>query len=213
MIKKALKSLLAGFLIGMAGAMFLLARSQGFKFLPALVFPLGLFLICVFKLDLFTGKVGFFFDKERGIRLSDLVIMLVFNAVGAIIFGLIFVAAIGKDTLAAAAADSVWQAKFGELSISSAALTLLKSALCGMLVYIGVFLFGKSESFGGKAVAIWLPIAAFVYLGLDHSIANMFYYAATLKFGFSGAVTLIVAVIGNSVGAILFDRAIDYINK
>ena len=208
MIKKIVKGFSAGFLIGMAGALFMLAKAQGFRLLPSLVFPVGLFLICTFGFDLYTGKIGFVFDKTRGIKIADLITMLVSNAVGAMLFGLIFTAIFGGDAAVSAAAEAVAKAKFGELTALSAALVLLKSALCGILVYIGVYLFGKSEGFGAKALAIWIPIASFVYLGLDHSIANMFYLSAMISFSLEGAALIVIAIVGNSIGAIAFDRAL-----
>ena len=212
MIKKIIKGILAGFLIGMAGAMFLIAKSVGFSVIPALLFPVGLFLICVFSFNLYTGKVGFLFNKEKDIKVLDLLIMVFANFIGAVLFGLIYTAIFSGNELLVNIADSVANQKFGELTFVSILLVLLKSTLCGILVYIAVYLFGKVESFGAKALAIWIPIFTFVYLGLDHSIANMFYMAAMNNYSLNAFILIIIAIIGNSIGAIIFDICLRFIN-
>lgn len=39
---------------------------------------------------------------------------------------------------------------------------------------MAVYLASGSKSMIGKMTAVWFPISAFVALGLDHSVANMF---------------------------------------
>ena len=213
MIKKIIKAILAGFIIGIAGAMFIIAKSQAYNVIPSLVFPVGLFLICVFSFNLYTGKVGFVFDKEKNIKIIDLLIMLVGNFIGAILFGLIFTAIFNNNDAIKITTDGVIDSKFGNLTFVNIMLVLLKSTLCGLFVYIAVFLFNKAESFGGKVLAIWIPIFTFVYLGLDHSIANMFYMSALNNYSLNALVFIVIAIIGNSLGAILLDITIRFINK
>ena len=213
MIKKIIKGILAGFLIGMAGSMFLISKSLGFSVIPALLFPVGLFLICVFSFNLYTGKIGFLFDKEKDIKILDLLIMVFSNFIGAVLFGLIYTAMFSGNELLVNIADSVANQKFGDLTFANILLVLLKSTLCGFLVYIAVYLFGKVESFGAKVLAVWIPIFTFVFLGLDHSIANMFYMAAMNNYSINALVLIIIAIIGNSIGAILIDVVIRYISK
>ena len=76
--------------------------------------------------------------------------------------------------------------------------------LCGVLVFIAVDLFKKTNSDFGKFIAVWIPIFLFVFLGLDHSIANMFYMAAAGTFTIYSFVDLIIAIIGNSLGSIIY---------
>lgn len=39
---------------------------------------------------------------------------------------------------------------------------------------MAVYMASGCASLAGKMVAVWFPISAFVALGLDHSVANMF---------------------------------------
>ena len=63
-----------------------------------------------------------------------------------------------------------------------------------------------AEPFAGKMVAIWFPISAFVTLGLEHSVANMFIIPLGI---FSGAAVswktffmsnLLPVTLGNIIG-------------
>lgn len=203
MLKNIIKSFMAGFIIGLAGCLYLVAISQEFRLLPALLFPVGLFLICTFSFNLYTGKIGYIFDKEKNIKIIDLIIMVIFNFIGAVLVGLIYNLIFSGYTKEVA--EEVAYLRFSNLDFKKALLVLLKSTLCGVFVYIAVYLFSKSQSEVGKMFGVWIPIFTFAYLGLDHSIANMFYMSAGMYFEASSFILILVAILGNSIGAILFD--------
>jgi formate/nitrite transporter FocA (FNT family) len=46
-----------------------------------------------------------------------------------------------------------------------------------------------TTSAAGKAVAVWFPISAFVTLGLEHSVANMFFIPMGIALGAKVSVT------------------------
>ena len=50
----------------------------------------------------------------------------------------------------------------------------VRGILCNWLVCMAVYMASGCTSMIGKMTAVWFPISAFVALGLDHSIANMF---------------------------------------
>lgn len=50
------KSILAGIMIGISSTVYLSVNN---KIIGALLFSIGLFMICSFKMYLFTGKVGY----------------------------------------------------------------------------------------------------------------------------------------------------------
>jgi formate/nitrite transporter len=50
----------------------------------------------------------------------------------------------------------------------------IRGVLCNWLVCMAVYMASGCTSLISKMVAIWFPISAFVALGLEHSIANMF---------------------------------------
>ena len=64
-------------------------------------------------------------------------------------------------------------------------------------------------SLAGKMVAVWFPISAFVALGLDHSVANMFIIPLGIMRGANISISdflmknLLPVTLGNIVGGAL----------
>ena len=56
----------------------------------------------------------------------------------------------------------------------------LRGVLCNVLVCLAVWLCFASHRVSGKILAIVFPVSAFVALGLEHSIANMYLIPAGL---------------------------------
>ena len=73
-----------------------------------------------------------------------------------------------------------------------------------------VFTAASAQTPAGKVCAIWLPICAFVTLGLEHSVANMFLLplgkamGADLTWGDIVLHNLAPVTLGNVGGAFLF---------
>jgi formate/nitrite transporter FocA (FNT family) len=69
---------------------------------------------------------------------------------------------------------------------------------------------GAASSLPGKVLGIWPPIAAFVAIGLEHSVANMFLIPLGIALGadltFSQFIfqNLIPVTLGNIVGGLVF---------
>merc|ERR1719198_593932 len=82
----------------------------------------------------------------------------------------------------------------------------VRGILCNWLVCMAVYLASFSKDVPGKMVAIWFCISAFVALGLEHSVANMFIVPLGILSG--AAVTwkafllknLLPVTLGNIVG-------------
>jgi formate/nitrite transporter len=92
-----------------------------------------------------------------------------------------------------------------------------KAILCNWLVCLGVWGAMSSQSTGGKLLAIWLPISAFITLGFEHSVANMFLIPqgmlAGAKITWSQFIVnnLIPVTLGNIVGGAIFVAGVHYI--
>jgi formate/nitrite transporter FocA (FNT family) len=76
-----------------------------------------------------------------------------------------------------------------------------------LAVEAGALAYG-ADDIGGKLLAIWFPIMAFVAIGFQHVVANMFVIPAAI---FSGQVTwgnyvsnFVPVVIGNAIGGSVF---------
>ena len=84
---------------------------------------------------------------------------------------------------------------------------------CNWLVCLGVWMALAAEDVAGKILAIFFPIMAFVALGFDHVVANMFFLPAAIFAG-TGDLTWgdtlhnwLFAFVGNAVGATIFVAA------
>ena len=81
---------------------------------------------------------------------------------------------------------------------------------CNWLVCLGVWLALAATSVSGKILGIVLPITAFVALGFDHVVANMFFLPLAMFLHVPGVTfahlvtNLVFAFLGNAVGAGLF---------
>jgi len=87
----------------------------------------------------------------------------------------------------------------------------LKAIGANWLVCLACFLAACAREFFSKVVAIWWPVFAFVLLGLDHVIANMFYIPMAIFLGNSKITvgfyiwhSMIPAALGNIIGGALF---------
>ena len=173
-LKVLLFGIFAGLAIGLGSFAFtitkyLLPGTPGAIFASAL-FSIGLILVCVLGLQLYTGKIGVVFDdrsklKENAINLP---IMLVGNAIGAFGLGmlchLIFMNVEGVNNTILAISN----AKTGSDMV------FLEGIFCGALVYIAVYLFKNLQNWGMKIIGIIVAVTLFVYCGFQHCIANMF---------------------------------------
>jgi formate/nitrite transporter len=85
----------------------------------------------------------------------------------------------------------------------------VRGILCNWLVCMAVYMASGCASLAGKMVAVWFPISAFVALGLDHSVANMFIIplgmmrGAKITMGDFIIKNLIPVTLGNIVGGAL----------
>ena len=81
-----------------------------------------------------------------------------------------------------------------------------RGVLCNVLVCLAVWLCFAAHSVAGKVLVIVPPIAAFVALGFEHSIANMFFIPVGMLYGAEGvtiaglAENLVYVTLGNVLG-------------
>ena len=87
--------------------------------------------------------------------------------------------------------------------------TLILGALCGILVYIAVDYFRSDEDKKSlpKYLLVFICIPAFILCGFEHSVADMFYFAASSAYSLytvKGIVYILLVSAGNLVGAVVF---------
>lgn len=184
-LQTATLAVLAGAFIAFGAMLFTLVMTDhGLGFGPArllggVAFSLGLVLVVVAGAELFTGNnliVMAWADRRiSGTELlRNWVIVYCGNLVGAVATA-VFVYWSGTLGLAEGAvarnALSIAQAKVS-LPFDQA---LVRGILCNALVCLAVWLSYAARQVEGKILAIVLPISAFVALGFEHSVANMYF--------------------------------------
>jgi len=188
------------------------------KFIFGAVFPVGLMLVVIAGSELFTGNCGVITPAclTGSARLQAMLrnwgVVYVGNFIGSI-FVAIFLAFLtgtvnGGDLGTAAA--GIAEAKVG-IGWGAA---ILRGIGCNWLVCLAVWLALASDDIAGKILGIWFPIMAFVTLGYEHSIANMFFIPLGMLNGADVSIgqflfsNLLPVTIGNIIGGAGFVGAI-----
>lgn len=204
---------------GMVAAGFPIGLS---KFVFGAVFPVGLILVVIAGSELFTGNVmymimGLLHGKASAKGLArNWIVSWIFNFVGALFVAYVLAymgGIITSDPAIQAGAIKVATAKVG-LSWDAA---FIRAIGCNWLVCLAVYLAFASDDIIGKIFGIWFPIMAFVTIGFEHSVANMFFIPLGMFLGGEGITwatmiwnNLIPVTLGNIVGGGLFVACIYY---
>ncbi|KAK3232752.1 hypothetical protein CYMTET_56903 [Cymbomonas tetramitiformis] len=180
--------------------------------LGAIGLPFGLSWVIGTGSELFTGNAfvmaaGVYSGK---VSMKDLAHnwfwSLLGNIIGcAFIFGMYIhlCGNVGNPGLMAGAA------KVAMVRMTTTPILFFKAILCNWLVCLAIWLATASATLPGKYMSVFLCIPAFVAMGLEHSIANMFLVPAGMAAGAPITVamfltTLVPVLLGNIVGGAVF---------
>lgn len=181
------------------------------SFLGGAVFPVGLILVVLAGGELITGNMMSLPMAAFAKRVSWGSVMRAFfyvtigNLIGSIFVAYFFGHFVGlaegdilKTTVAIASAK--YSAPFWKAFVSAIG--------CNWLVTLAVWLAYGADDFGGKILGIWFPIMAFVAIGFQHVVANMYIIPAAI---FAGHATwgdwlynFVPVYLGNFVGGAIF---------
>jgi formate transporter len=191
------------------------------RVLAGLAFSLGLVLVVVGGAELFTGNnLVVMAWADRKITTAQLArnwtLVYVANLVGALGTALMMLwsGALGLGGGAVAqTAIAIAEAKVA-LGFTEA---VFRGILCNVLVCLAVWLSFAAHDVPGKVLAIIFPITAFVALGFEHSVANMYIVPVAWISGgetitFQGFMRNLVPVtLGNITGGGLFVAAVYWV--
>lgn len=188
-----LKGIYAGIMIGIGGTIYLSIANQ---VVGAILFAIGLLTICVYKMNLYTGMIGYILENKLG-YLKTLIFTLLGNLLGTIITALLIL-----NTRIANI--SIRARKMAIIKISDNYLSIfILSIFCGILMYIAVNNFKKGEDSIIKYLSIFICVVVFILCGFEHCIANMYYISLAKAWSFKSAISMLFMIFGNSVGAII----------
>lgn len=199
------------------------AEWSGFMF--AAVFPIGLIgIIIMGGADLFTGDcmITPMSTCTRKAKISDLYrnwfLAIGGNLIGSICWAwIVAVSLIYGTTMSAGAASSaiaIAQAKIAlvEADFVGGFMTLIfKGIICNLLVNFAIYQAVKSNSnLMAKVFNVWFPIMAFVAVGSEHVVANMYFIPVGIFTGASVTWTqafifnFLPVLTGNMIGGYVF---------
>lgn len=183
------------------------------RLLSGMVFPIGLILVVVLGAELFTGNNALLVPAlmKRHCSGRDVVrnwaLVYVGNFIGALLFAWLLVYSVGL-TAASPYHDAI--VGMAEKKVTMPWLTcFLKGVGANWCVCLAVWLALAGHNLVEKSLGCFLPVMAFVVLGYEHCIANMFFIPLGMMEG--AAVTpwqfvwanLVPATLGNIAGGAL----------
>lgn len=176
------------------------------RLLGGLVFSLGLILVIVGGAELFTGNALMIMAAvERKITLRRMLrswgIVYLGNFVGAAGLAVVFGFSGLLEGAMGATAKAIPEIKASLLPMEA----FIRGALCNMLVCLAIWLTFAARSAAGKILGILWPISAFVLLGLEHSVANMYFFPQGWMVGSNVTISdalsnLVWVTLGNTAG-------------
>jgi len=182
------------------------------SFLGAAVFPLGLILVLLAGGELATGNMmavslARISGRIRtGAWLRNLLLVTLGNFVGALFVAYMF------GHVAGLTADGPYLEKLVAMAghkLEDGFLEAFVSGIgCNWLVALAVWLCYASDSMSGKVLGIWFPTMAFVAIGFQHVVANMFLIPAAIFEGYYSwgdyFVNFVPVWLGNLTGGAIF---------
>ena len=133
-LKILVRAILAGVMISIGGTIYL---SLDNKMLGAFLFSIGLYAICAFGLNLYTGKIGYVIDNKPK-YLIELLFTLIGNLIGTVGCGyLIYLSRVGDKLRGTAQAISTVKLNDNLLSI------FILAIFCGVIMYLAVDLYKR----------------------------------------------------------------------
>lgn len=185
---------LAGVAISIGGLAFLASDSRA---VGAALFSVGLFAVCTLGLNLFTGKVCYVFQNPPGYAAQCALIWLG-NLLGAFLAG----SAVRYTRLQGAVGKAA-ELSQTKLADSPQSIFLL-AVFCNILIYLAVESFRQNPHQLGKYLGLFLGVAVFVYAGLEHCVANMFYFTVAGAWSPHALLYILIMTLGNALGGVLF---------
>lgn len=191
------RSVLAGICIGIGATVYLSCQN---KYVGSFLFGIGLFLICTYGFNLFTGKIGYAIKNRKQQGVVFYILVWIGNLMGCALVSLPM--RFAKPDLAVTAKTMV-EAKLAQTLPQ----TIILGIMCGIMMYIAVHTNKTQESPLFKVLAVFLPVAVFILCGFEHSIADMCYMLFAVGSDASSILKalyyIVVVSLSNGVGAIL----------
>ncbi|MTH51926.1 formate/nitrite transporter [Bacillus mangrovi] len=176
------------------------------------VFPVGLILVVLAGAELVTGNIMSvsmaWYAKKIPLKAvgANWLLILLANFAGALFVAFFFGHVVGLTETGPYLEKTVSMA--GAKLDESFLQTFVSAIGCNWLVCLAIWLAAGSDDMGGKILGIWFPIMAFVAIGFQHVVANMFLIPAAIFAGHYSWLeylgNFLPTLLGNMIGGSLF---------
>lgn len=187
LLKPLFSAMLSGILIGCGCLVYMSVPNN---VVGSFLFSFGLITIVLRGYLLYTGKIGYVFDKEI---LKLIPIIILGNLLGATILSFI----VPETSQLITKAVALVEPKFAK-SLSQ---VLFDSIGCGAMMYLAV----DGYRIKNNLLLLIFPVMIFILCGFEHSIADMLYLGcAGVLYSAVGLKFITLVLLGNAIGALFF---------
>lgn len=184
-----LKSLMAGLSISIGGYAFLMTDNRR---LGALLFSIGLFLVCSMGYNLFTGKICYLHTGYQ-YTVGFMVMVLCGNFISTFIMGKI--TRLLNPKLIEVANDICGN------KLAEGWRVVLLGIFCNLLIYYAVENYNHQTDRITANIGVIFCVVIFIICGFEHCVANMYYFSVA-DFNPACIWYLALNVVGNAIGGI-----------
>ncbi|PHR56904.1 MAG: formate transporter [Arcobacter sp.] len=227
-----IRAFMAGAILALAAVFAItVAMKSGSFILASALFPVGFIMLYLMKFDLLTGVFMLvplaWIDKRPGVTVPQILrnwgLVALGNLGGAltVAFMMAFIFTYGtfdpniagfggKIATKVAGIGEARTLGYQAHGILGWITVFFRGMLCNWMVAMGVVGAMVSTTVSGKAIAMWMPIMLFFFMGFEHSIVNMFLFPFSLIMGGDFTITdyllwnELPVALGNLAGGLLF---------
>lgn len=222
-----IRAYMAGAILALAAVFAVTVTVQtGSPLVGAMLFPVGFIMLYLMGFDLLTGVFMLtplaLIDRRPGVTVGSVLknwwLVFVGNFAGAltVAFMMAFVFTYGFSVEPGAVGEKISRIGesrtlgYAEHGLAGWMTIFLRGVLCNWMVSLGVVGAMISTTVSGKAIAMWMPIMLFFFMGFEHSVVNMFLFPSAIIMGGDFSVAdyfiwnEIPTALGNLVGGLAF---------
>ncbi|MDR2199078.1 MAG: formate/nitrite transporter family protein [Deltaproteobacteria bacterium] len=217
-------AILAGVYIGFGAALALRvagdmnpAWGNILNFTFGMLFPIGLLMVLIAGASLFTGDVMYLLTSYAGgrVRGAGVLKVLALSYLGNFLGSLFLAWLIFKSgAMMAPKGDGTYPLAAYAVNLANGKTALpfftafVRGVICNWLVCLAIFMSLAAQDGVSKTILMWPPIMAFVTLGMEHSVANMFFIPLGLFLGSFQAVAESGVKLSATWGTFLIDNLV-----
>ncbi len=222
-----IRAYMAGAILALAAVFAVTVAVQtGSPLVGAILFPVGFIMLYLMGFDLLTGVFMLtplaLIDRRPGVTIGSVLknwgLVFVGNFAGAltVAFMMAFVFTYGFSIEPGVVGEKISHIGesrtlgYAEHGLAGWLTIFMRGVLCNWMVSLGVVGAMISTTVSGKAIAMWMPIMLFFFMGFEHSVVNMFLFPSAIIMGGDFSVAdyfiwnEIPTALGNLVGGLAF---------